>query len=359
MAAERLALGLTEAGHEVFVVLDHAGPVLERMKGAGVRCFCSPLPLTDKWRFWHTWSARRSLGQLLRKEKPHVIHSNDLPSHQLVSAVARSLELPCVCHHRFFYDGPAIDWFNKYGADKHVFISRVMQERLCAASQELRKQRAVQIYDGVASTKPCSPAEQTALRQRLGLPDKTTVLFAGQIIPIKGVQDLIRAWARLAAPLRECSQLVLVGEDLQGQGRYRHDMEKLAAECDQDIRFTGFQPAVADWLRAADIAVVPSHQEPLSLATLEAMAQGLPVIGADVDGIREIIVPEETGLLVPAADPARLAEALARLIADHELRRRLADNGHERCRGQFSLEQSVNKVVEQYRELLGHATRAT
>src|SRR5260370_6416549 len=93
-------------------------------------------------------------------------------------------------------------------------------------------------------------------------------------------------------------------------------MERAASQGDCPARFLGFQAEVGPWLRASDLVVVPSHVEPLGNVTLEAMSFALPVIGCAVGGIPEMIVPEQTGLLVPPRAPERLAPALARLIAD-------------------------------------------
>ena len=79
-------------------------------------------------------------------------------------------------------------------------------------------------------------------------------------------------------------------------------MQGLAAVLGCPARFVGFRKDVPDWLTAADLAVVPSHVEPLGNATLEAMACGLPVVGSEVGGIPEMVVHEETGLLVPPRD---------------------------------------------------------
>ena len=62
-------------------------------------------------------------------------HSNDLPTHQVLAAAAR--KMPCVrlCHHRQPFPGVAIDWFNKFGADLHLFVSRALMGEMCAASE--------------------------------------------------------------------------------------------------------------------------------------------------------------------------------------------------------------------------------
>ncbi len=106
------------------------------------------------------------------------------------------------------------------------------------------------------------------------------MLFAGQVVEVKGVADLLRAWSQLPQSTRDRAVLVIVGEDVQAQGAYRREMEALAVSLQVPARFVGFRKDVPVWLTAADLAVVPSHIEPLGNATLEAMSYGLPIIGS-------------------------------------------------------------------------------
>src|SRR5207249_4811574 len=102
----------------------------------------------------------------------------------------------------------------------------------------------------------------------------------------------------------------------------------------------------------SDVAVVPSHVEPLGNATLEAMSYALPVIGGDVGGIPEMVLDGETGLLVPPRSPERLAEALARLIREPETRRQFGAQGRHRCEELFSLRAHARNVLHEYRHSL-------
>jgi glycosyltransferase involved in cell wall biosynthesis len=90
----------------------------------------------------------------------------------------------------------------------------------------------------------------------------------------------------------------------------------------ESVRFAGAQPpeAIASWLKAADLAVQPSHFEAMGLAAAEAMAVGLPVIATDTGGYRDFVRHEENGLLVPPQNVSALASAITRLMTDAPLR---------------------------------------
>jgi glycosyltransferase involved in cell wall biosynthesis len=221
---------------------------------------------------------------------------------------------------------------------------------MCAHSARLATAPCQVVHDGLPLIVAPDAAARRAARIQLDLPsDKTLVLFAGQIIERKGVADLLRAWQQLPQPVRDRAELLIVGDDLQNSGAYRLEMQELAAQLNSPAKFFGFQSNVGQWLTAADVAVVPSHVEPLGNATLEAMAHALPLIGSDVGGIPEVIVHGETGLLVSPRDPEMLAVALERLLNSPEERRRLGEAGRLRCEMHFSIDAHVDKMVEQYR----------
>jgi glycosyltransferase involved in cell wall biosynthesis len=356
VAAERLAVGLLEAGHEVFLLLGQEGVVLEHMRRAGLRCIVSPMYFTDKWHWLRYRRARNALKKILLRERPDVLHNNDLTTHQILSDAARGLEIPRICHHRFCYEQRFTQWLSKYGAEHHLFVSRALMDQVC--SQEAHwstKTRAV-VYDGLPLPSAVASDAREIKRRELGLErGQLIVTFAGQVIERKGVKDLLHAWALLEPRLRRQAELVIVGDDLDGRGKYRIEMEKLSISLALQARFIGFSQNVGDWLLASDVAVVPSHLEPLGNATLEAMSWALPVIGCAVGGIPEMIVPEETGLLVPPRNPEELSAALTRLLRDGGARTEFGLGGRQRCERLFGLQAHVKAIVVEYRRAQKHA----
>ncbi len=349
LAAERLAVGLRDEGHEVFFLLGKRGDVMARYEAAGFRCHYFPVMYTSLRRFWHYYAARTSLRNMFKREAVDVVHANDLPSAQIFFDAARGMNITRICHHRFLYDGQAIDWFNKYGAEKHVFVSNALMSELCSRSHMLSASNRAVVYDGLPMPASAMETDRITARLELGLPtEEPVVLFAGQIIERKGVADLLHAWAHRKQLGATRGELVIVGDDLAGDGAYRQEMQALANTLRITPHFVGFQKNVDRWLSAADLAVVPSHVEPLGNATLEAMSHGLPVIGANVGGIPEMIVDEETGLLVPAQDPIALAGAIDRLVNDVELRQAMGAAGRIRCRTLFSLKTHATNMLHQY-----------
>ncbi|WP_437877474.1 glycosyltransferase family 4 protein [Sorangium sp. So ce513] len=163
--------------------------------------------------------------------------------------------------------------------------------------------------------------------------------------PVKGHDVLLRALARLRD--RGVAVTVLV----VGDGDERDRIHGLARELGVDgkeARFLGFRKDVPDLLVGADFFVLPSRNEGLPLAVLEAMARRLPVVVTPVGGVPEVVHHEEHGLIVPVDDADALADAIERLARDRALGRRLGEAGHARVRDDFSFEKMTRKYEQLY-----------
>lgn len=150
------------------------------------------------------------------------------------------------------------------------------------------------------------------------------VMAAGRLTGMKGFDTLIRAFAEVAEEFPEWRLKIF------GRGPGKGKLESLTAELGVEgrVELPGpVTPLDPEWRRAS-VAVVPSRFEPFGLVIVEAMAAGLPVVCTAVKhGPLELVEDGENGLLVPAAEPAALADALRRLMSDPHLRRRLAEGG--------------------------------
>lgn len=159
------------------------------------------------------------------------------------------------------------------------------------------------------------------------------VVTVGRLHPSKGHDDLIRA----VASLRDQGHDITLA--LLGEGPQRAELEQLAASLGlgDAIEFTGSVPEheVRARLEASHVFVGASHAEPLGVVYIEAMALGVPTIGTDAKGPKEIIIDGESGLLVPPKDHAALADAIARLASDPQLAQRLSTGGRQRVIDQY------------------------
>ncbi|MDC0682805.1 glycosyltransferase family 4 protein [Sorangium atrum] len=200
------------------------------------------------------------------------------------------------------------------------------------------------IHNGIDIT----PAKRTRdeVRAELGLgPDVFVGIMPAAFHPVKAHDVLLRALARLRE--RGVAVTVLV----VGDGDERDRIHGLARELGvhgAEARFLGFRKDVPDLLVAADFFTLPSRDEGLPLAVLEAMARGLPVVVTPVGGVPEVVRHEEHGLIVPVDGHDALADAIERLASDPALGRRLGEAGHVRVRDDFSFEKMTRKYEQLY-----------
>jgi len=154
------------------------------------------------------------------------------------------------------------------------------------------------------------PADRAEARQALDLPaDAEVVTYVGRLVPEKGLRELLVAAGQLRSA-RPRLQLVLVGE-----GPMHAELAALAAAGELPVRFAGTRPPaeVARWMCASDLVTLPSYSEGHPNVLVEALACGRPVVATPVGGIPEV-VDAASGVLVPARDPAALAEGLRQAL---------------------------------------------
>jgi len=166
-----------------------------------------------------------------------------------------------------------------------------------------------------------SPGSRAGARAALRLGAGPVLLFAGRIQPLKGLQVAVAALAELRRD--DATLLVVGGPSGQTGADELADSRKVAAELGVADRIIWVPPQphhlLSTYYRAADVVLVPSRSESFGLVALEAGACGIPVVAADVGGLRTIIEDGRTGFLVPSRDPAQYADLVDRLLADPDL----------------------------------------
>jgi len=199
--------------------------------------------------------------------------------------------------------------------------------------------KTILVYNGVAANLPTAPKERI-------------IAFVGRVIPVKGVAELVRAFA-LAAPDLPEWRLVIAGVDAEGllsgpRAPLAREREVLAAQLTL-MGQVSHAEAMALFARA-EIAVVPSlWQEPLSRSAIEALASGCALIATRVGGLAEVAAG--AGEIVDASDIAAFAAALRRVATDEPLRARLQEQGRAKAREVFDI-QEVTRVLDAARARL-------
>ncbi len=225
-----------------------------------------------------------------------------------------------------------------------VAVSAPIRDELARAGIPAARIRS--IPNGVDTRRfvPADPPERRRARRALALPPVPVVLYAGRLSPEKGVDVLIDGWAE-ARRRGALGTLCLVGDgpERQALAQRARDHGILGA-----VRFAGATDDVSPWLRAADVFALPSREEGLSLALLEAMASGLPVVASHVGGTPD--AAGGTAVLVPPGDPRAIADALAAMLDDPERAGALGEAARRRALARFDIGQVARRHRELYRE---------
>jgi len=203
------------------------------------------------------------------------------------------------------------------------------------------------IHNGVP-TSDMARKDAAYVRYETGVGDSDVLVGSvGMLRPEKGHSDLIEAVA-LARRSIPGMKLLIVGDGKCKEGLCRiAEQRKLKGA----VTFAPSGSSVPSMLGAMDIFALPSHTEGLSIATIEAMSCGTPVVVTDCGGPTEIVSDGVTGLVVPPCDPQAMANALVRLARDSALRTCLAANGRARARDAFSVERMLERYEQLYQEV--------
>jgi D-inositol-3-phosphate glycosyltransferase len=221
--------------------------------------------------------------------------------------------------------------------------------------------RTVVIPPGVDTTR-FYPIPADEAKEYVGVPaEHRIILFVGRMVPLKGIDSLLRAMALMAREgAIDCEQvcLQLIGGDSgESEEQLNLEMRRLERLCDRlgiadIVTFLGKrdQDTLQYYYSAAEIVVLPSHYESFGLAALEAMACGTPVVASETGGLVFLIQDGETGFHVPTADPESLADRLKLLLNDDQLRERMGQAAAEYAK-QYAWPIIADQVVELYQQV--------
>ena len=238
-------------------------------------------------------------------------------------------------HYRLIYS---------WGVDRLICNAEALVGSVCREAPWFDRGKVRVIPNGVDTAALAARAAAADVRAEQGLaPDTVVVACVGEVGWRKGQEHVLAAAAQLRSRFPDAVWL-LAGDgdgldDLTERARARGLLEG------RYLRFLGFRRDVPAVLRAADVLVLPSRSEGFPNTLLEGMALGLPVAASRADGIPELVVQEETGLLHAVDDRESFIADVERLLADAELRRRLGLAGRARVAARFS-EMAVMDQVE-------------
>jgi glycosyltransferase involved in cell wall biosynthesis len=178
--------------------------------------------------------------------------------------------------------------------------------------------------------------------------------FVGRLLDDKGIRTLIKAHQLLRARMPEV-RLMIAGTPDPANPASVSETEAKSWNARPGIAWLGHVADVADFWAQAHVAVLPSRREGLPLSLMEAAACGRAMIASDVPGCREVVVHEQNGLLFPVDDPIALADAMAQLATEPQLRARYEAAARQRVVEKFASDIIGRQIVQLYRTMLNQA----
>jgi glycosyltransferase involved in cell wall biosynthesis len=371
---ESIARGVAARGHAVDVVLPHH-PQLRRPPGEPVALF--PYRYApDRFSRWGyaqgmradvrlrrgmyllaplaAFALRATVAARLRARRYDVVHAHwVVPNAAMVADVVRAHGTPLVVS----LHGSDVFVAERLAPARALARHALRQAGFVSACSDDLRRRAVALGAPGARTRTvpygadvppeAAPADVAAARARLGAPPGATLVLAlGRLVEKKGFAHLVDATARLPGV-----HLVIAGD-----GDLRDALASRIAASGASARLVGVldRDAVAGALQAADVVAVPSvvdaagNVDGLPNVLLEAMAAGRAVVASRVAGIPDVVTDGADGALVPPADAAALAEALARLAADPARRARLGRAARATVEARLGWDRAARAFEEGY-----------
>lgn len=353
------------------VIVPYDGPLVPELRKAGAEVIVREFPVLRRGIFtplgvirfvWQTVSSVVFLTLLARRHKADIFHTNTacLWAPAFVAAITHK---PHVWQIMELVERPRLV---RWAMSK---MTAVFSTRVFCISDAVRNHflegntryapKFQTLYHGVDQDEydPAATGD-LHIREQLGISNEAlVVLYAGRFSEWKG-QDVMAAAAKLLCDRGLARRLdmhfIFLGSCFPG---YEHCQTDLAAGLGQlpeptRARMHGFQRNLPDWMKAADIFVLPSKRpEPNATVLIAAMTMGLPCIGTNIGGTVETIDQGKTGLLVPPDNPEALAEAIACLASDTSLRDSMGRQGRIRTRELFSIGNYCRTVTAVYGEI--------
>lgn len=234
-----------------------------------------------------------------------------------------------------------------HAADHVACVSSDLYESIVAAGLQAR--RASLVRNGVTSTGPLDPAKRAALDAEFDISAVPVVAIIGRLVPQKAHQRFVLAARRVADELPSVRFLIV------GDGPRREEIEGLVAatELSSQVRFAGIRSDAREIINRADIVVFSSEWEGLSIAALEALAAGTPVVSTDVQGMRELVAENGAGAIVPLDDGTVLGERVVELLRDRRELDAMGRAGRQLISRDYSVDRMIDSYESIYERLLG------
>ncbi len=332
---------LIDRDHEITLVCRPASWIADQLTADPVDIITSDL---------HRWppDELRRIASIARDKHIEVLHTHMSRANFFGVLLRRIYGLPCVAT----------------ANNRYIQLHWMFNDRVIAASEAtkrfhrrfnlVRDSRIDVVHNFIDQHRfrHLSSSTRADIRHRLSIDASIPLIgVVGDVIPRKGLHYLIRALPQILAVVPTAQILVVGNKKMEYTRAVREIATNLGVS--RHITWAGLRFDIPEVLSALDLFVLPTLEDSLPLAVLEAMATGLPVVATTIGGLPECVVSGETGTLVPPRKPTELATAINRLLQDSKLRVRFGEAAKRRVREHFSPESQLPRIEQVFRRVAG------
>ncbi len=302
---------------------------------------------------------KNKVDSILHDFTPHIIHTHTAtPDGYTGLLLKKRYKIPMVCSLRGsdinlypFRDKLTMFITKKVlsNADQIISVSHALEKTAEEIVMPLKQIRV--LHNGCDFiNNSFKEDDRVKIRKNIGISDnESVIIFVGALMRDKGVYELINAFTKISAK-HPAVQLIILGE-----GPENNSLNKIISNnrLNNKIHLIGSHPhdEVYLWLKASDLFVLPTYNEGLPNALLEAMACGLPVIASKVGGIPEVVKDGENGILIAAKNAGALYQALDQMLLNVNLSKGMGKKGKELIENEFTWESNAKKMTDLYESL--------
>jgi glycosyltransferase involved in cell wall biosynthesis len=355
---------LREAGYAV-TGISSEGSHVSSLADRGIRHIAVPMtrsitPIADLTALWR-------LYRIMRTERFTIVHCHTPKAELLGQLAARLAHVPVIVDtFRGIYEPPGSGRFQRWLIARLSHVAASCAHLVLFQSREalngMRRQEVCQadrlafLGNGIDvrefDRRRLNPFQLNALRKDLRLDSRKPVVgFVGRLVQEKGLVELFRAMNLVRAVVPDAQLLVVGQTDTDKPDAITTDMASrfgLHGAC----VFAGLRTDMPAVYGLMDVFVLPSHREGFPRVPMEAASMGLPCVVTNIPGCREVVEHGRNGLLVPVGEPVALADAIASLLTNRELSKRMGQAGRQKAVESFDEERVFATVKAVYARLL-------
>jgi glycosyltransferase involved in cell wall biosynthesis len=348
-----LANGLGDRGHEVFVALRPHSALNDELRKVAKENI-KKLTLRNSLDV----NSARALATLVRKNDIQIIHAHMARDYPLAAyAARRNPAARLILTRHVLFPLNRLHRLTFSGASRIIAVSQAVASQLRAEKLAPAEKLTV-VLNGIDTRRFAQARDRfsrTKFLKSWSLPESGWLVgTVGELTPLKGHQDLLRAAAQISKQIPGCT-FIIAGIDHSPDRKNEAQIEQLIDELNlrEQVRRVKWLDDLAQLYCALDVFVSASHTESFGLAIVEAMASRTAVVATETAGARETVRDGETGLLVPIGNPDEMAVAIQSLLSDGPTRLRMAAAAQSDAAERFSLERMVDETEKIYRASLG------